>query len=123
MNDLIYEEKTYEIIGIAMEIHRILGPGFLESVYEEAFVFEFKNYNIPFKKQYDMNVNYKSKTIGKFRTDFLVYDKIILELKAIKSLTEIDKAKTIHYLKATGMKLGLLINFGEPSLHYERLVY
>ena len=120
--ELKYKEECYKIIGCAMEVHRVLGPGFLESVYEKALTIEFQLQKVPFKNQVDIDVNYKNEDAGQFRADFLVYDKIIVEIKAVNNLAEIDKAQTINYIKATENKLGLLINFGEQSLKYQRFV-
>lgn len=122
---IIYKDEVYKIIGAAMEVHSELGPGFLESVYEEALDRECKIRKIPFETQVDVSVEYKGEPLGKkFRSDFLFYDKIIGELKSIPGLTKTDEAQIINYLKATKFKLGLLINFGSyPKLEWKRFIF
>jgi GxxExxY protein len=119
-----YPEKdtTRKIIGAAMEVHRRLGPGFLESVYEEALAVEFKLKQIQFERQKELPVVYRDEIIKIFVCDFLVSDKIIVELKAIKEVGEIEKIQVISYLKASGLKIGLLLNFGRVSLQFKRLI-
>ena len=120
--DLIYEEETYKIIGAAMEVHSRLGSGFLEAVYQEALAIEFEKRSIPYIKEAKLEITYKERTLLKFyQADFICYDKIIVETKAQKELTGIDEAQVINYLKATGLKIGLLINFGAESLEHKRL--
>jgi GxxExxY protein len=114
---LIYKEETYQIIGAAIEVHSVLGPGFLESVYEAAMLEECKRREIPVQSQVKMNVFYKDEPLSThFIADLVVFGKIIVEYKAVKRLTEIDEAQTINYLKATGMRLGILINFASHGL-------
>lgn len=105
-----------------MEVHSTLGPGFLESVYEEALVAELGMRKIEFQRQKDIKVYYKDIEIKQFVCDLLVEDKVIVELKAIKQLTDIEYAQTLNYLKATGIKVGLLLNFGKKSLKYKRFI-
>ena len=120
---LIYKAESYKIIGAAMEVHKQLGHGFLEAVYQEALAIEFKNRNIPFKKEYKLEISYKEQLISKYYiADFICYDKIIIEIKALKELSGIDESQVINYLKATNFKLGILINFGSQSLEHKRLV-
>jgi GxxExxY protein len=104
------------------EVHNSLGPGFVESVYEEALVRELEIRSIPFKRQTTIAINYKERTIGTHRLDLVVDDKIILELKAVSALTDVFKQQTLSYLKATGLKLGILINFGTPRVEHVRIV-
>lgn len=107
-----------------MEVHKNLGCGFLEAVYQEALEIEFKVNNISFLKEAPLKVLYKGKYLEKtYCADFVCYDKIIVELKATKSIEAVHEAQIMNYLKATGYKLGLLINFGEQSLNYKRIVY
>jgi GxxExxY protein len=113
---------TREIIGAAMEVHRRLGPGFLESVYDEALAVEFKLQGMKFERQKELPVVYRDEVIKKFVCDFLVSDKIIVELKAIKEVGEIERIQVISYLKASGLKIGLLLNFGCKSLEFKRLI-
>ncbi len=120
--DLLYKDLTYNIIGAAMEVHRTLGPGFLESVYELALAHEFGLRNISFQRQAELQVDYKGIAAGVFRADFVVEDKVILELKAAKQLTEIHEAQLLNYLKGTDYRVGLLLNFGAPSLQYKRRI-
>ena len=122
MAEIIYKELSYKVVGCAMEVHRDLGTGFLESVYEAAMVVELKRQGIQFEQQKKFPVIYKGIPIKDFIADLIIEDKIIVELKAISKIGEIEKAQVINYLKATGLKLGLLINFGQTSLQSERLV-
>ncbi len=120
--EFLYKALTYAIIGAAMEVHRILGPGFLESVYEEALAHEFDLRGIPYQRQARLAVRYKEVVAGEFRADFWVDGKVVVELKAIKALTGGDEAQLLNYLKGTGYRIGLLLNFGAPSLEYKRRV-
>ena len=110
----LYKELSYAVIGAAMEVHRILGPGFLESVYKEALAHEFDLRDISYQRQVKLNVRYKEIIAGEFRADFLIDEKIVVELKATKSLTEIDEAQLLNYLKGTGYRVGLLED-GQPA--------
>ena len=120
--EFLYKDLTYAVIGAAMEVHRILGPGFLESVYEAALAHEFDLRGIPYERQARLAVRYKDIIAGEFRADFLVDGKVVVELKAIKALTEGDEAQLLNYLKGTGYRVGLLLNFGSASLEYVRRV-
>jgi GxxExxY protein len=121
--DLIYKNESYNIIGAAMEVHKELGKGFLESVYQEALEIEFLALNIPFTRESNIPIHYKNRMLSKyFVSDFICYDKIILELKAISEITPEHTSQVFNYLKATGYKLGILINFGAISLQYKRVV-
>ena len=118
------DEKTYAIIGAAIEVHKELGCGFLESVYQEALGKEFAYQAIPFKPQPVIRIVYKGKPLNKtYQPDFVCYDEVIVEIKAISSLSGIEEAQLINYLKATGLKVGLLLNFGAKSLEHKRFVY
>jgi len=120
---LLYDDLTYQIIGAAMEAHKVLGNGFLEYVYEEALCYELKLRNIQFERQKDVDLYYKDLLIPKqYRPDLLVEGKVIVENKAVSSLTEVDEAQLLNYLKATRMRIGLLINFGTPHLEYKRRI-
>ncbi len=119
---ILYPELSYAIVGCAMEVHRVLGPGFNEAVYESALAYEFTTQQINFERQTPLRVQYKSIIAGDYRADFVVDGKIILEIKAIKALTRIEEAQVLNYLKATRLRLGILINFGTPSLQYQRMV-
>ena len=120
--EFLYKNLTYAIIGTAMEVHKVLGPGFLESVYEEALAHEFVLRGIPYQRQTRLAVRYKEIVAGEFRADFLVDGKVVVELKAIKALTESNEAQLLNYLKGTGHRVGLLLNFGAPSLEYKRRI-
>lgn len=120
---IIYKEESYRIIGACFEVHNNLGYGFLEAVYCEALSIEFQSRHIPYERNKELDVQYKGVNLNKkYYADFICYDKIILEIKAIESLAPQHIAQVLNYFKATSVKLGLLINFGEQSLHYERLV-
>jgi len=103
-----------------MEVHKILGPGFLESVYEEAFTIELDLRNISYKRQHSIDVFYKGKLAKQFVCDFIVEDVVVVELKALSQLGEIEKAQVLNYLKATKLPVGLLLNFGAQSLEFKR---
>ena len=123
MDNLIYKEESYKIVGACFEVHKELGQGFLEAVYQEALAIEFKNKNIPFEKEKELEITYKGKKLfKKYYADFVCFDKIIIELKALSKLTTEHEAQVLNYLKATGFKLGILVNFGSSSLEYRRLV-
>jgi GxxExxY protein len=118
------DPETFAIIGAAMEVHRELGRGFLELVYQTALALEFQGRTIPFKAEVALPIRYKGKllTCG-YRADFVCFEDIIVETKAISKLTGADEAQLINELKATGLHRGLLLNFGAPSLEHNRLVF
>ncbi len=122
MAEFLYKELTYAVIGAAMEVHKILGGGFLEAVYQKALAYELKLRNIPFEEQVSLQVYYKGQLVGEYFADFVIDGKIILEIKAVSTLNDAHTAQTIHYLTATGYKVGLLINFGSKSLEHRRFV-
>ena len=109
-------QVSHAVIGAALEVHKQLGPGFLESLYEEALRQEFLERRIPFAKQLVFAVDYKGINVGEGRLDFLVADSVVVELKAVEALAPIHTAQVISYLKATRKELGLLINFNVPRL-------
>ena len=122
--DLLYKEEVYKIIGAAMEVHSVLGHGFLEPVYQEALSLELFSRNIPFEQEKLINIEYKGKVLKKFyQADFVCYNKIIVELKALTALCSEHESQILNYLKSTGIKIGLLINFGEESLVYKRYIW
>ena len=124
MPGLIYKTESYKIIGAAMEVHRQLGNGFLEAVYQEALAIELELRNIPFVREQKLDVKYKGQLLSTFYVaDFVCYDTIIVEIKALSELSGNHESQVINYLNATGMKLGLLINFGSESLEYKRLLH
>ena len=118
------DERTFNIIGAAMEVHKELGCGFLEAVYQEALEREFIDRRIPFKSQPEVQISYKGNPLRKtYQPDFICYDEVIVEIKAISNLTGLEEAQIINYLKATDLKVGLLLNFGSKSLEHKRFVY
>lgn len=118
------DPQTHAIIGAAMEVHRQLGPGFLEAVYQEALALEFAARGIPFAAQVELSVYYKGQKLTCFyKTDFVCYESVMVELNALKALTSGDKAQLLNYLKATRMERGLVLNFGRPSLEFKRFVF
>ncbi|MCB0282657.1 MAG: GxxExxY protein [Calditrichae bacterium] len=124
-DDLIYKEEVFNIIGAAIDVHKHLGSGFLEAVYEEALSIESRERKIPFQTQKELAVFYKGKKLSKcYYADFVAYDKIIVELKCIPRLTSKEEAQIINYLKVTGLKLGILINFGSVNkLEWKRFIF
>ena len=122
-SDILFKEESYEIIGAAMEVHRELKNGFSEPVYQEALEKEFHQQGIPFEREKLINIFYKGEKIEKYyKADFICFNEIIVELKALSDLTGEHKAQLINYLKATKKPLGILINFGKPSLQYQRVI-
>ena len=118
---MIYPHEAYEIIGAAMEVHNTLGQGFLESVYQEALEIEMSKRNIPFTAQAKIQIQYKDVPMEHFYVaDFVCYDKIIVELKSVSTILPEHEAQIINYLRATGFKLGILLNFNEESLFFKR---
>ena len=123
MTDLIYKEESYSIIGKCMEVHNNLGAGFLEIVYKDALEYEFNKAGIPYEREKKYEVNYKGIILPqKFYADFVVYDKIILEIKGVKAIADEFVAQSLNYLKVSQNKLALLVNFGELRLNYQRIV-
>ena len=123
MSKLLYEEETYKIIGACMKVHKVLGAGFLESVYQEALEKEFTKLDIPFIRHQKLNIIFDGQKLKKyFVADFVCYKKIIVELKATTFLRQDDEKQLLNYLKATSFEIGLLINFGQSSLTWKRLI-
>ena len=123
MTHIIYKVESYKIIGACMKVHSNLGSGFLEAVYQEALEDEFLRQKVPFKKQVKLNVYYDGKLLKKFyKADFVCYDKIIVEIKSAQFLHQDQSKQTLNYVKATQYKLGILVNFGQSSLVYRRLL-
>ena len=123
MSELLYNKESWNIRGAALEVHKELGCGFLEKVYQDALEIEFKRMGIPYEREKHIVIKYKGETIDhEYYADFVCYGKIIVELKAVKELHDVHKAQVVNYLRATDMALGLLFNFGEKSLKTERLV-
>ena len=124
MENLYYKEEAYKIIGACMNVHRELGQGFLEAVYQEALALEFIEQKIPFIKESKIDIYYKENILEQYYVaDFICYENIIVELKAVTSLEPPHTAQVLNYLKATDLGLGLLVNFGTSSLESKRLVF
>lgn len=124
LDDLLYKNEVFAIIGATIEVHNTLGNGFLEPVYQEALEYELYSRNIPYKSQVDIHINYKTHPLLKtYRADFFAYEKIIIEIKACDHLASIDEAQILNYLKATKNKLGILINFGASKLEWKRIIF
>ena len=122
MRRLLYEELTYAINGAAMEVHSTLGPGYLEAVYQASLAHELNLRGIPFEPQKRLTVTYKGVVVGEYVADLLVEGKVIVELKAVSTLTKAHEAQAHNYLAATGMRLALLLNFGAKSLEWRRVI-
>lgn len=120
---ILYKELSYKIIGCAIKVHNELGFGFLEKVYENALMVIFRQEKISATQQASLTVHFLNEIVGEYCADVLVEDKIILELKTVTKITELHRAQTLNYLKATGLKLGIILNFGKEKLEYERLAY
>jgi GxxExxY protein len=123
MDNIYLKEESYKIIGICMEVHKILGKGHSEVVYKDALEYEFKLNSIPFEREKMYEIEYKDIVLPrKYVADFVVYNEIIFEVKAISQLTNSDIKQTLNYLASSKNKLGLLANFGEDSLKYKRII-
>jgi GxxExxY protein len=123
MKDVIYKEESYRIVGLRMEVHRELGKGHDEVIYKDALENEFTLNQIPFSREKNYWVQYKTVILpNKYFADFLVFDKILLEAKAVERLTDSHVKQVLNYLAAAKLKLGLLVNFGEDSLSYKRVL-
>jgi len=122
MTEILFKELSYAIIGAAMEVHRVLGPGFLESVYEAALAYELTLRGIHFEPQKHLPVYYKDQLLGEYIADLVIEGQIIIELKAISAISAAHEAQAHHYLAATGLKLAIILNFGAESLQQKRIV-
>jgi GxxExxY protein len=122
MNRLIHEDVTFEIIGAAMEVHRILGPGFLEAVYQRSMEVELRQRGLEFNCQRRVVLRYKGEALGEHVLDLVVDGKVVVELKAVKEMNDQHRAQLISYLKAAQLPVGLLINFAATQLQYKRFL-
>lgn len=123
MSDIIYEELSLQLMSAVFEVHNLLGPGFLEKVYENALLKEFNIRSIAVEAQKEIAVSYKGSNVGCYCADILVDGRIIVELKAVERLSPLHEAQLLNYLKATEVKLGYLINMGSKSVEYKRLIF
>ncbi|MDD4992437.1 MAG: GxxExxY protein [Paludibacter sp.] len=124
MADILYKDESYKIIGSCMKVHAELGAGFLESVYQEALEKQFIKDNVPYKREQKLRIQFDSELLDKyFKSDFVCYDKIIMELKSTPMIYKKDEEQLVNYLKATNIKLGILVCFGSKSLTYKRIVH
>jgi GxxExxY protein len=122
-HDLLFKDESYQIIGACMRVHSELGAGFLEAVYQEALTIELKTTGIPFEKEKPIDIYYKDHLLEKkYLADFVCYERIILEIKAVKDFNGEHFSQVLNYLKATNLRLGLLVNFGSQSLQYKRFI-
>jgi GxxExxY protein len=123
MSEIIFKKESYKIVGLCMEVHNNLGAGFLEIVYKDALELEFQRLGIPYEREKKYEVNYKGLILPhKFYADFVVMDKIILEVKAVQGIPDDFIAQAINYLKVSNNRLALIVNFGEIKLNYKRIV-
>jgi GxxExxY protein len=119
---VLYADLSYKIVGLAMEVHRELGFGFLEKVYENSLMILLRREGIPAAQQHPIEVKFRGESVGVYCPDILVNDQIILEIKSLERLTNADTAQALNYLKATGLRLAILLNFGKERLDSKRLV-
>lgn len=119
---VVYKDLSYAIVGTAMKVQSELGDGFLEKVYENALMLLLRKENIEAKQQEPIDIHFMEEVIGQYYADILVEGKIILELKTVDVISSVHIAQVIHYLKATGLNLGIILNFGKESLEYKRVV-
>ncbi len=122
MAEIIHKQLSFKVVGLAMQLHTELGYGFLEKVYENSLMILFRENGIKAEQQVKIKVNFHGHIVGDYIADILVEDCIVLELKSQSSLTKIDIAQSINYLRATNLKLAILLNFGKSSLEHERIV-
>ncbi len=120
--DLVFEDLSKRIIGAAIDVHKSLGPGFLESIYESAFKVELSYLGIPFECQKPIEIMHRGQLVGRHRLDFIIQNLIVVEIKACDNFDPVHFAQIKSYLKATGLKLGLLLNFKKPVLAIKRFV-
>jgi len=120
---IIYGDLSYKVVGLAMEVHRKLGYGFLEKVYENSLMVLLRREGIEARQQVGIRVHFEGEAVGYYLADILVAGKFVLEVKAVEGLIDAHRAQTLNYLRATNLELAILLNFGKEKLQYERLVY
>ena len=121
--NIIFDILSNKTIGVAIEVHKTLGPGFIESIYHNAMKKELEIQSIPFETEKEIIIKYKNEQVGLHRLDLLINNKIIVELKAVKEITDIHLSQIISYLKATGLSVGLILNFSKPKIDIKRVIY
>ncbi len=124
-SDVLYKDESYRIVGACMEVYNQMGFGFLEAVYQECLEYEFADREIPFQSQEQLTLRFKDRTLqAAYIPDFVCFNRIIVEIKGVADLADHHRSQVLNYLKATGIKLGLLVNFGNQNkLQYERLLF
>jgi GxxExxY protein len=124
MPEIIFKDESFQIVGLCMEVHRQLGMGFREVIYKDALEIEFRENNLPYQREKLYKIEYKGIILPhKYKADFIVFDQIVLEVKSTSLIVDSFVAQTINYLKASGLKLGMIVNFGEKSLNFKRVVF
>jgi GxxExxY protein len=124
MPEIILKEESYQIIGLCMEVHRQLGMGFREVIYKDALEIEFRENDVPYQREKLYKIEYKGIILPhSYKADFIVFDQIVLEVKSTSLIVDSFVAQTINYLKASGLKLGMIANFGEKSFNFKRVVF
>lgn len=121
--DLLYADLTYLLRGAIFNVYNELGNGHKEQVYQKALIREFEDLKIPYKKEVNLEVSYKGEAVGNYRPDFVIEEKIVIEIKAVEFMPKIFENQLVHYLKSTGFSLGLLVNFGANRLYIKRLIW
>lgn len=122
-SELVYADITYKVRGAIFSVYNNLGYGHKEEVYQKALAKELDSQTIPYQREKSLNVSYKGEHVGNYRPDFVINDKVIVELKAVEFMPKTFETQLLHYLKATGYQLGLLVNFGSPRLTIRRLIW
>ena len=121
-HELVFKSEVFQLVGAAFEVLNQLGHGFLEKPYENALIAELELKQIPFRQQPRFNISYKGRIIGEYIPDLIVFDQIVAEVKCIPKITNLERAQLLNYLKVTGLKVGVILNFKNPKLEWERIV-
>jgi GxxExxY protein len=122
MPDILFKELSFAIVGAAMEVHKLLGPGFLEAVYQKVLIYELTLRGFKVEEERVLPIYYKGQLVGEYKSDLVVNGQIILELKAVSAIIKAHEAQALHYLTATGLQLAIILNFGASSLQQKRIV-